>query len=78
MIDGDFTSARFLLKRGVEADTAAGALALGATFDPELIKHLGAIGEVPDIAQARVWYEKAAELGAPAAAQQLAKLTPAR
>jgi TPR repeat protein len=47
-------------------------LALGATFDPELIKHLGAIGEVPDIAQARVWYEKAAELGAPAAAQQLA------
>ena len=51
------------------------ALALGATFDPALIKRLGVIGTAPDIAQARNWYRKAAELGSPAATQQLAKLT---
>jgi hypothetical protein len=75
LINGDFASARLLLKRAAEAGSAEGALALGATFDPEMIKRLGAIGAVPDIAQARAWYQKAAALGAPAAAQQLARLT---
>jgi hypothetical protein len=78
LVSGDFASARLFLKRAAEAGSADGALALGATFDPEMIKRLGAIGAAPDIAQARDWYQKAAELGAPAAAQQLAKLKPAQ
>jgi len=75
LVNGDLASARLLLKRAAEAGSADGALALGATFDPALIKRLGVIGTAPDITQARDWYRKAAELGSPAATQQLAKLT---
>jgi hypothetical protein len=78
LVNGDFASARLLLNRAAEAGSADGALALGATFDPEVIKRLGATGAVPDIAQARGWYQKAAERGAPGAAEQLAKLTAAQ
>ena len=47
---------------------------LGTTFDPLYIRELGAIGVVPDVAQARQWYEKAAALGSETASQRLAKL----
>ncbi len=71
---GDFAAARLLLRRGAEAGSAEAALALGATFDPLVIRRLGAIGAVPDAAQARQWYQKAVALGSPAASQPLAKL----
>ena len=77
LVDGDLASARLLLKRAAEDGSAEGALALGASFDPLVIKRLGAIGVVADIAQARAWYQKAAQLGSPDASQQLAKLAPA-
>jgi hypothetical protein len=76
LVDGDLASARLLLKRAAEDGSAEGALALGASFDPLVIKRLGAIGVVADIAQARAWYQKAAQLGSPDASQQLAKLAP--
>ena len=71
---GDLVSARLLLRRAAEAGSASAALMLGTTFDPLVIQQLGAIGVVPDVAQARQWYEKAAELGSDAAWQRLAKL----
>lgn len=71
---GDVASARLLLRRAAEAGSASGALILGTTFDPLVIQQLGAFGVVPDVAQARQWYEKAAELGSEAASQRLAKL----
>jgi hypothetical protein len=71
---GDIASARLLLRRAAEAGSASAALMLGTTFDPLVIKHLGAIGVVPDVAQARQWYEKALELGSEAASQRLATL----
>jgi hypothetical protein len=71
---GDLVSARLLLRRAAEAGSASAALMLGTTFDPLVIQQLGAIGVVPDVAQARQWYEKAAELGSDAASQRLAKL----
>jgi hypothetical protein len=71
---GDLVSARLLLRRAAEAGSASAALMLGTTFDPLVIRQLGAIGVVPDVAQARQWYEKAAELGSDAASQRLAKL----
>ena len=71
---GDLVSARLLLHRAAEAGSASAALMLGTTFDPLVIRQLGAIGVVPDVAQARQWYEKAAELGSDAASQRLARL----
>src|SRR6516162_7517230 len=74
LADGDIASARLLLRRAAEAGSAEGALTLGTTFDPTMILRLGAIGAKPDMAQARHWYQRAAELGSSAASQQLAGL----
>ena len=71
---GDLASARLLLRRAAEAGSASAALMLGTTYDPLSIQQLGAIGVVPDVAQARQWYEKAAALGSEAASQRLANL----
>jgi len=76
--NGDLAAARLLLRRGAEAGSAEAALALGATFDPVVMQRLGAIGTTPDIAQARQWYQRAAELGSSAASQRLAGLDAAR
>jgi hypothetical protein len=72
--NSDFSSAPLLLRRGAEAGSAAAALSLGETFDPLVIQQLHAIGVQPDPAEAREWYERAAQLGSDAASQHLAKL----
>jgi hypothetical protein len=74
LADGDLAAARLLLRRAAEAGSAEGALVLGTTFDPVALQRLGAVGAVPDLAQARQWYQRAAELGSNAASQQLAGL----
>jgi hypothetical protein len=74
LTNGDLASARLLLQRAAEAGSADAAMALGATFDPLVIRRLGAIGAAPDTARARQWYQKAVALGAAGAAQPLAKL----
>ena len=71
---GDLAAARLLLRRAAEAGSAEAALALGATFDPLVIRRLGAIGAAPDPAQARQWYQKAVALGSATASQPLAQL----
>jgi hypothetical protein len=71
---GDLSSARLLLRRAAEGGSAEAALALGASFDPLVIKRLGAIGAVADAAQARQWYQKAVALGSTAASEPLAML----
>lgn len=71
---GNLASARLLLRRAAEAGSASAALMLGTTFDPLFIQQLGTIGVVPDVAQARQWYEKAVALGSEAASERLAKL----
>jgi hypothetical protein len=74
----DLASARLVLQRAADAGSANAALALASTFDPLVIKSLGATGGEPDVALARKWYQKAIELGSTAASQQLAKLVEAR
>ena len=74
MQSGDLSSARLLLRRAAEAGSASAALMLAMTFDPLVLHQLAAIGVVPDVAQARQWYEKAAALGSDAASERLAKL----
>ena len=71
--NGDFSSARLLLKRAAEAGNADAALSLGETFDPLLIQRLGAIGVQADTTSAHEWYKRAAQLGSDAALQRLAK-----
>jgi hypothetical protein len=71
---GDLAAARLLLRRAAEAGSAEAALTLGTTYDPVMLHRLGAIGTTADPAQARHWYQFAAELGSTAASQQLAGL----
>jgi hypothetical protein len=71
---GDLAAARLLLRRAAEAGSAEAALALGATFDPLVIRRLGAIGAAPDPAQARQWYQKAVALGSTTASEPLSQL----
>jgi len=78
LADGDLAAARLLLRRAAEADSAEGALTLGTTFDPAVLQRLGAIGATADLAKARQWYQRAAELGSSAASQQLAGLADGR
>ncbi len=76
--DGDFAAARVLFERAANAGSADGALALGSTYDPNVIKRLGAIMVKPDVDKARKWYQLAAERGSAAASLQLANLPQSR
>jgi hypothetical protein len=78
LASGDIISARLLLRRAADTGSAEAALALGATFDPAVIRRLGVIGMTPDIAQARQWYQRAADLGSASATGQLARLEQAQ
>ena len=66
--------ARQYFQRAAEAGLAAGALRLAATYDPAELSRIQAQGVVPDRAEARKWYERARELGAPEAEERLARL----
>jgi hypothetical protein len=75
--DGDLVAARLVLRRAVERGDPQAALALGGTFDPNVLKRLGVVSVVGDLEQAREWYRKAADLGsadAPARLEQLAQI----
>jgi hypothetical protein len=72
---GDLAAARLVLQRAADANHAEAALALGATYDPLVLRELKVYGFTPDAVMARVWYEKAIELGSPAAPRRLEMLT---
>ena len=71
---GDISTARLFLRRAASAGDAQAALALGATYDPAVMAEQGVLGIAPDPAQARNWYEKAAELGSSEASRRLERL----
>jgi hypothetical protein len=68
---GDVAAARLTLRRAAEAHNAQAALALGATYDPGVLRTLGIFGVTPDAAMARGWYEKAKEYGSAEAPRRL-------
>jgi hypothetical protein len=68
---GDLQAARLLLLRAAEAHDARAALALAKTFDPIVSKQFAGADPERDLAQARNWYQKADEWGAPEAQRQL-------
>jgi hypothetical protein len=68
---GDVAAARVLLRRAAEQNDPQALVALGETYDPAVLKRLGVIKFNPDLAQAREWYRRAADLGSAAAAMRL-------
>jgi TPR repeat protein len=68
---GDIAAARLVLQRAAEEHSAQAALALGGMYDPNVLKELKIVGVVPDVAQARRWYEKAKEDGSAEARRRL-------
>jgi hypothetical protein len=68
---GDVAAARVLLRRAAEHGDSQAAVALGETYDPAVLKRLGIIKFNPDLAQAREWYRRAADLGSVVAAMRL-------
>lgn len=78
LTSGDVPSARLLFRRATSAGSSQAALLLGTTFDPLIIHRMGAVGIATDIARARKWYQKAADLGSAAALQRLKNLEQSR
>jgi len=61
---GDITSARVFYERAANAGDGAGALRMGATFDPAFLRRAGLRRTFGDPVQARSWYRRASDLGA--------------
>jgi hypothetical protein len=75
---GDFAGARLLFKRAADGGSAQAALALGSSYDPAIIRQLGAVTVTPDIDRALKWYATAADLGSADAAERYTSLMQAR
>jgi TPR repeat protein len=71
---GRFRFARMLLEQAAEAKNASAAFAIGQTYDPLIERSAARPDAPPDLAMARVWYEKAKDLGSAEAAQRLSLL----
>jgi hypothetical protein len=71
---GDLVTARFLFQRAAEAGDATAAMALGATYDPDVLAKLGVIGMGADVEKARSWYQKAESQGSAQATRRLQAL----
>ena len=75
MIDvGYFAGARAYFRRAAEAGSGEAALMLGATYDQDYIDKIGAHGIKADPNEARIWYERAKQLGVEGAEAKLAAL----
>jgi hypothetical protein len=72
MVAGDIPNARLVLQQAAEADNATAALELGATYDPTFLQP--AMTDMDDVRMARLWYEKAKDLGSTEAAVRLERL----
>src|SRR5262245_52202821 len=68
---GDVVTARTVFQRAADAGDADAAIALGATYDPNVLAKLGVIGVRADVEKARNWYQRAEILGSPDARGRL-------
>lgn len=74
LADANLSSARLFFERAADAGLAEAALALGATYEVAELQRLNIRGVQGDNKEARRWYERAAQLGAPEASQRLQRL----
>ena len=70
---GDISPARLLLERAAEAQEPTAALMLARTYDPDVLRTENARNILPDPAMARIWYQKAAQLGSADAQHRLSQ-----
>jgi hypothetical protein len=68
---GDLVTARILFQRAAEAGEPTAAMALGATYDPNVLVKLGVAGMGVDVEKARSWYRKAESQGSAEATRRL-------
>lgn len=74
MDSGDISSAQLLFRRAAEAGNAQGAFALASTYDSHYLAAHQVIGVAGNDAKARIWYQRASDLGSPDAKGMLAQL----
>jgi len=74
LADGNFTIARQYFLRAAELGRAIAALKMAETHDPQALGGINVRGLMPDPAEAKKWYERALELGAPEAQARLQRL----
>lgn len=60
---GDLAAARLFFRRAANAGDAGAAIAMGATYDPEVLNQRFIRGIEPDVREAQRWYDKARALG---------------
>jgi hypothetical protein len=60
---GDVSGARVIYEYLAMQGSAAAAMAMGDSYDPQVLKKLVVKGLEPDLKKARQWYEKAEQLG---------------
>jgi hypothetical protein len=75
---GDIAAARLMFARAAEVGDARSALALGASYDPDVLRKLGVLGVAADAVLAREWYSKASSYGSREAAQRIDLLAQGR
>lgn len=73
--NGNIAQARGFFMRAADSGFARGALMLASTFDPAELARLKVQGVQPNPDEARKWYERARELGAPEASERLTALS---
>jgi hypothetical protein len=71
---GDVSGARAIFENLALQGSAAGAMALGETYDPALLRGVLIRGLEPDAEKARKWYLKAEELGGSDARRRINEL----
>jgi len=75
MSNGNIGAARMMFQPAAEAGDAVAAFALAETYDPSVLKRLGAKGGITsDVTLANTWYEKAGALGSTLARERLERL----
>ncbi len=71
---GDITSARLLLERAADAQEPEAALMLAGTYDPQVLGGQDLRSVTPDPEAAKIWYQKAAQMGSADAKRRLGQL----
>jgi hypothetical protein len=68
---GDISPARLMLERAADAQEPTAALMLARTYDPDVLRTQNVRNIIPDPAMARIWYQRAAQLGSADAQRRL-------
>ncbi len=74
LLQGNVNAARLFYRRAADAGSAAAAMALAATYDPNELQTLGIVGMTGDVGEAKRWYERAIQLGEAKARTRLDRL----